>query len=320
VALTRQARELVDQLQSMGDPVETLSPEQARRASDERRAHSPVVPEPIAEVVDRSIDGPVGPLAVRVYRPDSSAALPVLVFFHGGGWVLCDLDSHDPICRKLANEIGCVVVSVDYRRAPESRYPAAVQDAYAATAWVAGHADELGVDADRLMVMGDSSGGNLAAAVALLARDRGGPRIAGQVLVYPVTDHRFDTGSHRDFGTDHYLTTAAMRWYWDHYAPEPIDREQPYLSPLCATDLSGLPPALIVSAECDPLRDEGVAYARRLRDAGTEVEQVTYKGMFHGFFTMTATLDGTHRAVSDVVRALRQRLALDAVEAGTRRR
>jgi acetyl esterase len=318
VALTRQARELLDQLQSMGDPVETLTPEQARRASDERRARTQVVAEPVAEVVDRTIERPGGPLGVRIYRPDRSATLPVLVFFHGGGWVLCDLDSHDPVCRALANQVGCVVVSVDYRRAPESRYPAAVEDAYAATRWVARHADELGVDPDRLVVMGDSAGGNLAAAVALMARDRGGPRIAYQVLVYPITDHDFHTGSYRDFGVDHYLTTAAMRWYWDQYAPALADRNQPYLSPLRADDLLALPPALIVTAECDPLRDEALAYALRLREAGTAVEQTTYEGMFHGFFTLTATLDGTRRAVSDVVRALRKRLGVDAARADTR--
>jgi acetyl esterase len=312
VALTRQARQLVDQLQLMGAPVETLAPEQARRASDERRAQSPVVPEPVARVVNRTIGGPGGPLRIRVYRPESAGSLPVLVFFHGGGWVLCDLDSHDPICRALANRIGCAVVSVDYRRAPESRYPAAAEDAYAATVWVAGHADELDVDPDRLVVIGDSAGGNLAAAVALMARDRGGPRIACQVLAYPITDHSFDTGSYRDFGADHYLTTAGMRWYWDQYAPGPIDRDQPYLSPLRAADLRGLPPAVVVCAECDPLRDEGVAYAGRLRDAGTEVEQTTYAGMFHGFFTMTAALDGTRQSVADVVRSLRRRLGVDA--------
>jgi acetyl esterase len=301
----------------MGAPVETLTPEEARRASDERRAQAPVVPEPVAQVADRTIDGPGGPLRIRVYRPDSSTTPPVLVFFHGGGWVLCDLESHDPICRVLANRTGCVVVSVDYRRAPESRYPAAVEDAYAATRWVAGHADELNVDADRLVVFGDSAGGNLAAAVALMARDRGGPRIACQVLAYPVTDHDFDTGSYRDFGADHFLTTAAMRWYWDQYAPEPVDRDAPYLSPLRARDLGNLPPALVVSAECDPLRDEGLAYAQRLRDAGTEVEQTTYEGMIHGFFTMIGALDGARQAVADVVHSLRQRLGVDAERVGS---
>jgi acetyl esterase len=299
VALSREARAFVDQLQSMGDPVETLTPEQARRASDERRAQTRT---------DRTIDGPAGPLGVRIYRPAAGGHLPVVVFFHGGGWVLCDLDSHDPTCRTIANGVGCVVVSVDYRRAPENRYPAAVEDAYAATQWVAGHAEDL--------VMGDSAGGNLAAVVALASRDRGGPPIACQVLLYPVTDHDFETGSYRAYGEDHYVTAAAMRWYWDHYAPEPIDRDEPYLSPLRAADLRSLPPTLIVIGECDPLLDEGVAYARRLREAGNAVEQTICEGMFHGFFSLAASLEGASVAVGHVVGWLRRYLRIEAGTAG----
>ncbi len=311
MALSPEARDFVDKLQALGDPVELLTPDQARRASDERRAQSRTEPEPVADVADGTIEGPAGPLRVRIYRPDHGT-LPVVVFFHGGGWVLCDLDSHDPTCRTIANGVGCVVVSLDYRRAPESRYPAAAEDAYAATQWVARHAGELGVDPDRLVVMGDSAGGNLAAVVALMSRDRGGPRIAHQVLLYPVTDHDFESGSYRAYGEDHYVTGAAMRWYWDHYAPPPIDRDEPYLSPLRANDVRSLPPALIVNGECDPLHDEGVAYARRLREAGNTVEQTTYEGMFHGFFSMAASLDGAQVAVRDVVSWLRRQLGVGA--------
>ncbi|MDT4905382.1 MAG: acetyl esterase, partial [Pseudonocardiales bacterium] len=197
--LDAEARALIDVLQSSSPPVETLTPEQARRASDERRARSAVPVEEIHNVTDLTAATVVGQLAVRIYRPSPADRAPVIVFFHGGGWVLCDLDSHDGLCRSLANSTGSVIVSVDYRRAPESRYPAAVEDCYAATAWVAENAEELRVDPARLALVGDSSGGNLAAAVALMARDRATPAIALQVLLYPVVDDDFETASYRAF-------------------------------------------------------------------------------------------------------------------------
>jgi acetyl esterase len=311
VPLQPDARALIDQLQSISAPVETLTPAEARRASDERRAQSAAEVEPVHDVADITIDGPGGPLRLRLYRPSEAIGLPVVVFFHGGGWVLCDLDSHDGLCRTLTNAVGAVVVSVDYRRAPESRYPAAVQDAYAATDWVATRAGDLGIDASRLAVAGDSAGGNLAASVTLVARDRGGPDIAHQLLIYPVTDHDFGTASYREFGVDHYLTAAAMSWYWNQYVPEPDRRAEPYAAPLRAADLSGLPDAIVVTAECDPLRDEGHAYARRLRAAGVPVDYLMYEGAFHGFFSLAASLSLARAAIREVTDRVRRRLAAD---------
>jgi acetyl esterase len=304
VPLDPQARALIDTMQAAGAPVETLTPEQARDASAQRRARMPVEAEPVADVHDRIIDGPGGPLTVRVYRPEAENILPVVVFFHGGGWVMCDLDSHDGFCRTVTNAVGCVVVSVDYRRAPEHPYPAAAEDAYAATAWVAANAAGLGVDPHRLVVMGDSAGGNLAAAVTLLARDRGGPAIALQSLLYPVTDRDFETSSYQEFGVNHFLTTAAMKWYWKHYLADSADPDGA-AAPLRATDLTGLPPAHVVTAECDPLRDEGMAYAQRLAESGVPTRAKSYEGGFHGFLTLPPLLEVTRLATAEVCGVLR---------------
>jgi acetyl esterase len=295
-------------MDAVSEPVETLTPDAARQASRARREANPVPVQPVAAVADREIPGPAGPLPIRIYRPSEEAGLPVIVFFHGGGWVLCDLDSHDGICRLIANGSGAVVVSVDYRLAPEHVYPAAVDDAYAATVWVSEHADELQVDADRLAVMGDSAGGNLAAAVALMARDRSGPRIAFQSLLYPVIDHDFTTSSYEQFATDYFLTSAAMQWYWDQYVAEG-QRDEPYVSPIHAADLSGLPATHLLTAECDPLRDEGMAYAARLAEAGVPVESKVYEGAFHGFFGMAAALSSARAANADAIEALRKGLS-----------
>nr|WP_305882598.1 alpha/beta hydrolase [Haloplanus ruber] len=234
-----------------------------------------------------SIPGPGGdpevPIAIRTYTPPGDAARPVFVYFHGGGWVRGDLDTHDGLCRLLAEAADCVVVSVDYRRAPEHRFPAAVHDAYAATAWAADHAAIVGGDPDRVAVGGDSAGGNLAAAVTLLARERGGPELAHQVLLYPVTDYAFDTASYDENAAGYLLSRASMRWYWERYLGDDIDGANPYASPLRATDLSGVPSATVITAGYDPLRDEGAEYADRLREAGVSVTHENYPGMVHVF-------------------------------------
>jgi acetyl esterase len=306
VPLDAESRALIDVLQSSSPPVETLTPEQARRASDERRARSAAPVEQVHDVTDTTAATGAGQRAVRIYRPSAADCAPVIVFFHGGGWVLCDLDSHDGLCRSLANLTGSVIVSVDYRRAPESRYPAAVEDCYAATVWVAEHAGELHVDPARLSVMGDSSGGNLAAAVALMARDRALPTIALQVLLYPVLDDDFETASYRAFGAEHFLTRAAMEWYWQQYAP--ADRHHPYATPLRNADLTGLAPALILVAECDPLHDEGLAYAERLTAAGVPTEVIDYAGGFHGFLSLAPVLHAGRSALAAVGAGVRAQL------------
>lgn len=248
----------------------------------------PFEPAPVAEVTDRTIPGPEGAprLPVRIYRPPQATpegTCPTVVYFHGGGWVLCGLDSHDGAARALCREAGAVVISVDYRLAPEARFPAPVEDAGAAVRWAAAHIAELGGDTDALAVAGDSAGGNLAAAVTLAARDRGGPRIAFQLLIYPATDPLADTHSRRANGEGYFLTSRAMAWFGAQYFGPDGDYTHPYAAPLRA-DLSGLPPAHVVTAGCDPLCDEGRAYAERLRAAGGAASEAHFPGMFHGFF------------------------------------
>jgi acetyl esterase len=246
-------------------------------------------------VRDLSIPGPEGPatpLAVRAYTPESAFddARPVLVYFHGGGWVRGDLDTHDGLCRLLAEAADCVVCSVDYRRAPEHPFPTPVHDAYAATEWAAEYASIVGGDPARIAVGGDSAGGNLAAVVTLMARERDGPAIDHQVLLYPVTDYAFDTDSYEENASGYLLSRASMRWYWARYLDDEIDGANPYASPLRAPDLSGLPSATVVTAGYDPLRDEGAAYAERLRAAGVSVTHAEYPGMVHVFASFP-TLD-----------------------------
>ena len=247
--------------------------------------------DPIDRVRDLEIQGPNGPVPVRVYEPAAAGPRPLFVYVHGGGWVLGTVGVHDQTCRALANAGGSTVVSVDYRLAPEHPFPAPLEDCYAATAWTADHADLLGGTADRLAVGGDSSGGTLAAATSLLARDRNGPAVDRQFLLYPATDHSFDTASYEENAEGYGLTRASMEWYWNHYLETPIDGMNPYAAPLQAADLSGLPPATVVSAEFDPLCDEVRDYADRLEAAGVEVEHRHHEDMIHGFATLLADPD-----------------------------
>ena len=264
--------------------------------------------EEVAEVRDVTIEA-VPPIGARLYRPlGASAVLPLLVYFHGGGWVVGSVALSDPPCRALANASGCAVLSVEYRLAPEHRYPAAADDAYAATAWAADHARELGIDPRRIAVSGSSAGGNLAAVVTLMARERRGPRIALQLLYVPVTDHDFETASYRAYATGNGLTLSGMRWFWDHYLPDVTRRNEPHASPLRAPDLRGLPPAIVVTAECDPLRDEGKAYAERLRAAGAAVTYLEYAGMVHGFMSWSSVVPAGRRAFAEVGSAMRKAL------------
>ena len=265
-----------------------------------------------AKVEDRTIPGPGGPLPVRIYVPEGPGPKPGLVYFHGGGFVLCGLDTHDSTCRELANGAGCVVVSVDYRLAPEAKFPAAPEDCYAATCWTAEHAPELGIDPARLAVAGDSAGGNLAAVVSLMARDRKGPALVHQLLIYPVTDHGLETVSYKENGEGYILTTGMMKWFWRHYLASEQDGANPLASPLRAEDLRDLPPATVLTAQYDPLRDEGHAYAEKLRKAGVPTAYTSYDGVFHGFFGMTELIPRARRAVDDACAALRQAFGASA--------
>jgi acetyl esterase len=300
VPLDPQVRRYLDQMAALGAPPQREVPPTVQRAN-QRAAR-------VLTVIDREIPGPAGDVPIRIFTPAGPGPWPIVVYFHGGGWVIGDLDVTDLRCRLLADWGRNVVVSVYYRHAPEHRFPAAIDDAYASTLWAAEHAAELGADADRLAVCGDSAGGNLAAAVTLLARERG-PRIAFQNLVYPVVDHDFARASYIDCAAGFGLSRDTMQWYWDQYVPDVSDRDNPFASPFRATDLSGLPPALIQTAEFDPLRDEGEAYARRLNEAGVQVTLKRYDGVIHGFVGQAGEFDGGKQAVIDAVTALRQALA-----------
>jgi acetyl esterase len=306
--LDPQARALLDQLDALGaPPMSELTPEEARAAMGRLAALSGPPEEPVP-TDDRAIPGPGGDIPVRVYRPESETPLPVVVYFHGGGFVIGDISTHDTTCQRLAAGVPAVVVSVDYRLAPEHRFPAAVEDCDAATAWVAAHAAELGGDPARLAVAGDSAGGNLAAVVARHARDAGGPAIAFQLLVYPATDMTGSLPSHTENGKGYLLTSDTMAWFLDNYlAGENVS--DPDASPLFAGDLGGLPPALVVTAEFDPLRDEGEAYAERLRQAGVKATTSRYDGMIHAFYGLDPIFDAAKRATAETVAALRDALA-----------
>ncbi len=259
----------------------------------------------VARVEDRAIPGPAGEIPLRIYRPEGDEPKPAIVYYHGGGWVIGGLDTHDGACRAFADAVDATVVSVDYRLAPEHPYPAAVEDACAALEWVSGQAAELGIDAKRIAVAGDSAGGNLAAVVAQVARDSGGPAVRFQLLVYPVTDYEFDSPSMNDNAEGYFLTRTAMRWFYGHYLNDPSEGADPRVSPLRASDLAGLAPAYVITAEFDPLRDQGVAYATALAAAGTPVAARTYDGMFHGFLSMIEWIDAGKVAFDDAVAALR---------------
>jgi acetyl esterase len=300
--------------QDAGRPAyETLTPVEAREYYRQARLVTNPEPPLLKSVEPLAITARGGTVAARIYRPRtlglSNGLAPCLVFFHGGGWVIGDLDTHDVVCRKLADVGELIVISVDYRRAPESKFPAAVDDAIAATAWIAGHADELGIDPARVLVGGDSAGGNLAAVVAIAARDGNGPPISGQVLIYPATDFAMTHPSHREPETSILLTHTVIRWFRDHYLNSASDIENWRASPARAKTLAGLPPSYVLTAGADPLRDEGEAYANRLRDAGVAVTYRTFPGQFHGFFTMGKLLDQADVAAQEIgawLRALNQ--------------
>jgi acetyl esterase len=285
-------------------PYETVTPQEARELYLKGcQAASPEPPE-LASIAPLEIPSPHGAIPARVYTPqrrrDKSGLAPALVFFHGGGWVIGNLDTHDVACQKLAHEGEMIVIAVDYRLAPEHKFPAAVEDAITATQWIAANATRLGIDASRLAIGGDSAGGNLAAVVALSARETGGPAIAGQLLVYPATDFTMRYPSHSEPETSVLLTHSVIRWFRDHYLNGPADGDDWRASPARAKTLANLPAAYVLTAGADPLRDEGADYAQRMKDAGVAVTYRHFPGQFHGFFTMGKFLEQSNVAISEI--------------------
>jgi acetyl esterase len=308
-----QARALLDFIEARGiPPTHTLSPADARAFYRDRRAATQPDAPPVAQVRELRAEGPHGTIPVRLYRSLASTAdarLPVLVYFHGGGWVIGDLDTHDVLCRELANGAGCAVASVDYRMGPEHCFPAAVDDVLAATRWVRREAAMLGLDASRLAVGGDSAGGNLAAVAAIAARDAGDLPIAFQLLIYPATDMRRGHPSHQANGQGYLLTRDTMAYFHDHYIDDARHDLDWRASPLLHADLSGLPPALVLTAGYDPLRDEGLAYAEALTAAGNRAAHVCFERQIHGFITMGKVLDEAATAIALCTAELRRALA-----------
>jgi acetyl esterase len=277
----------------------TLPVAEARRLYEARIAVM-AKPANVVSVSERVVAGPGGPIKLRIYTPVGRGPFPLMVFFHGSGFVLCSLDTHDGMCRNLAAGIGCVVVSVDYRLAPEHKFPAGPDDCLAATRWAAAYAAELGADASRIMVSGDSAGGNMAAVTALRVRDEGGPALCGQMLLYPVTDyHTPGTPSYVENADGYGLTRDTMEWFWGHYLADAADAAHPHASPLRAPDLAGLPAAYIVSAEYDPLRDEAERYGERLRAAGVPTEITRRAGMNHGFLFWVGVVDAADASMRE---------------------
>jgi acetyl esterase len=281
--------------------------------ADVRTAADPIepfgiAPEEVAHVEDVAIVGSKGnDIVMRVYRPDGDGIKPVLVFFHGGCWVFCDLDTHDNLCRYLCHHADCVVVSVDYRLAPEHKFPAGVEDAYDVLKWLQRHAGEIGGDAARIAVGGDSAGGNIAAVVTMMARDRQDPAPVLQLLIYPITNiATMQTPSHEMYQSGYFLSREMMEWSADLYVTSATDRMHPYVSPLLATDLSSLAPAFVITAEMDILRDEGEAYAQRLAEAGNAVRAVRYEGMVHAFVAMAEYVDCGREALEECALMLRE--------------
>jgi acetyl esterase len=307
------AKAMLDGMRAMGVELYTpgITAAGMRQQMEERKVPAPV--QSVAATEDRTVPGVDGnAIPVRIYWPEVGGdPLPVVVFFHGGGWVIGGIDSHDGTVRSLVNQTGAIFVSVDYRLAPEHPFPAAPEDCYAATQWVVNHADELNVDPTRVAVAGDSAGGNLAAVVPLMARDRGGPALAFQLLVYPCTDFDIDKyPSMTENAEGYFLTQDVMIWFYENYITDDAHRADPYAAPIRATNLSGLPPALIITGEFDPLRDEGEAYAQRLREAGVDVTSTRYDGMIHGFFSMDLVLQQGKDAQAQASAALQAALRL----------
>jgi acetyl esterase len=307
---------VIEAMQRLGlKPIEALSPDAARRQMEETARSRKAEPLPVGRVEERDIPGPGGPIRVRLYWPERSGAetgagVPAIAYYHGGGHVIGSLDTHDLIARNLCHGAGALVMSVDYRMGPEHRFPAAVEDSWAALDWLHGHAAGLGADPNRLGVHGDSAGANLAAVVALIARDRGGPKLRLQSLVYPVADYTLSAPSYQTYAEGYgLLTRAAMQWFQRHYLRSPQDAVDWRASPIRAASFAGVAPAIVVTAECDVLHDDGANYAAALRSAGVPVEYREYPGMVHAFFGMVPAVDDAMNAQRAVWAAFKQAFA-----------
>lgn len=302
-----QSQALLDARRAAGiPPVHQQQLAEVRGSRREWRVATPVPRVAVDSIFEREVPVAGGSIRIRFYRHIGTKPGPAIVYYHGGGWVLGDLDHSDALCRWLAVETGYLVANVDYRLAPEHRYPTAAEDAYAALQWIAGHAAELDIDPLRIAVSGGSAGGNLAAVATLMARDRGGVRPAAQVLAYPVLDDVCDTPSYQEFAEGYIVASEDMRWYWRQYLNRPEEGAEPYAAPMKSTDLSGLPPALIITAECDPIRDDGERYAARLEAAGVPTTQSRYAGALHGFFAQPGLMATGTAAVAEATAFLEQ--------------
>ena len=321
MALTDGAAAALNFINAASRPFDQLTIEEARAGLQAMVERLSGEAEAVGTVEDRLVHGGSEPVRIRIYRPDRAGSdrCAAILLMHGGGWALGDLDSHDRTARSLCNATPAVVVAVDYRRTPEHRFPAALDDTYAALCWVSENAEMLGADPARLVVAGDSAGGNLAAAVALLARDRSGPPIAAQVLIYPCLDSRCSTPSFAELREGYFLTLQKMTWYWQMYLAEGSDGSNPLECPLRAEDLSGLPPALVLTAGLDPLRDEGEAYAAALKKAGVPAVVKRYDGLIHAFTLMSNLIPEARDAIEECgkfIREMRSRSASASVPGG----
>jgi acetyl esterase len=298
----------LDQLNTMpAIPMDQITPEAMRSSEASQLAAQPK--EPVEKVEDRTIPLAGRSLPIRVYTPTGEAPYPALVFYHGGGWVLGSIESHDAVCRELANLASCVVVSVEYRLAPEYKFPAAVDDAYESLEWVASHATELGIDKDRIAVGGDSAGGNLATVACLITKERNGPNVVHQLLLYPSTGPASDYPSMAENAKGYLLTGEMMGWFQTQYLQSDKDRIHPYLSPILSDNLEGLPPATILTAQYDPLRDVGIAYAEKLQAHGVKVVHKNYEDLIHGFANFSGFVPEARQAVAEGADELKKSFA-----------
>jgi len=306
--LTAESEAVLQELENQGVPaLDALPPTEGRALFNEVFKTQPEDQEPVARVEPLAIPAGGTEIPARLYAPEAQGPLPVLVHFHGGGWVYLNLDTHDGYCRQLANQAGVAIVAVEYRKAPEQPFPAAVEDCYAALCWVADNAAGLGLDPDRIATIGDSAGGNLAAVTAQMARDQGGPALRAQVLTYPAVDAELASPSIKENAEAPILPESALRWFWDHYLGA-ADRLDPRASPLRASSLAGLPAAFVSTAELDPLRDEGEAYADKLEAAGVPVECRRYDGVFHGFMLLGKFIPEARELIADQAAFLKANL------------